>query len=212
MSETNLFTTEQEQFWAGQFGSNYTDRNQSDSLVRANLLFWCKILKRTGPIKSCFELGCNRGLNLDAIKAILPSCKTSGLEINAYAADQCASKGHQVVIESILDASRNSGMAIPAAEMSLIAGVLIHLNPEYLHVAYDLLYATSSRYILISEYFNPVPVEIPYRGHAGRLFKRDFAREIWARYPNLILVDYGFVWSQDPLAPKDDLTWFLFQK
>ena len=61
----------------------------------------------------------------------------------------------------------------------------------------------------MSEYFNPVPVEVSYRGHSERLFKRDFAREFWAKFPNLELVDYGFVWSEDPLAPKDNLTCFF---
>ena len=39
------------------------------------------MLRRTGPIANCFEIGCNRGLNLDAIKKLMPACKTSGLEI-----------------------------------------------------------------------------------------------------------------------------------
>lgn len=212
MSETTRFKTDQEQFWAGHFGDSYTERNQSDSIARSNLLFWANILKRTGPITSCFELGCNRGLNLDAIKTLLPSCKTSGLEINSYAANQCTSKGHQVLRESILSISTDAEVVIEPAEMSLIAGVLIHICPESLQIAYDLLYSASCRYMLVSEYFNPDPVEIPYRGHSGRLFKRDFAREIWAKFPKLTLMDYGFVWSQDPIAPKDDLTWFLFQK
>ncbi len=96
--------------------------------------------------------------------------------------------------------------------MSFASGVLIHLNPRGLDVAYDLLFSTSKAFILLSEYFNPQPVAIPYRGHENRLFKRDFAGELWARYPNLRLVDYGFIWSKDPVAPKDDTTWFLFQK
>jgi len=169
------------------------------------------VLKRTGPIQSCFEIGCNRGLNLDAIKTLLPACKTSGLEINAYAAKECASKGHQVFEGSILNASRESQSA-RIADLSFASGVLIHIEPGGLNEAYDLLLSTSKNFILISEYFNPQPVAIPYRGHENRLFKRDFAGELWARHPGLRLVDYGFVWSKDPVAPKDDTTWFLFQK
>jgi hypothetical protein len=98
------------------------------------------------------------------------------------------------------------------AELSIAFHVLIHINHESLNIAYELLYSLSRRFILISEYFNPTPVAIPYRGHENRLFKRDFAGEIWAQYPSLKLVDYGFVWSKDPIAPKDDTTWFLFEK
>jgi len=55
-------------------------------------------------------------------------------------------------------------------------------------------------------------VAIPYRGQENRLFKREFTGEIWALYPSLKLVDYGYVWSEDPIAPKDGTTWFLFEK
>ena len=41
---------------------------------------------------------------------------------------------------------------------------------------------------------------------------RDYAGEIWAQYPSLKLVDHGFVWGKDPIAPKDDPSWFLFVK
>lgn len=78
-------------------------------------------------------------------------------------------------------------------------------------MAYELLRMISTRLILISKYFNPAPVDIPCRGQENRLFKRDFAGEIWAQYPSLKLVDYEFVWSKDPIAPKDGTTWFLFE-
>jgi hypothetical protein len=32
------------------------------------------------------------------------------------------------------------------------------------------------------------------------------------RYPDLDLVDYGFVYHRDPLFPQDDMTWFLLQR
>lgn len=57
----------------------------------------------------------------------------------------------------------------------LIKGVLIHLDPNCLQEVYDKLYQTSKRYICMAEYYNPVPVEVSYRGHQEKLFKRDFA-------------------------------------
>lgn len=212
MADSKDYATEQEAFWAGGFGDDYTDRNDGDVITRSNLLFWRAILKRTGPISSCFEIGCNRGLNLDAIKTLLPACKTSGLEINSYAAKECAAKGHQVFEGSILAPPLAATGLNGMADLGIASGVLIHINPDNLNIAYELLYTLSNRFILISEYFNPVPIAIPYRGHKNRLFKRDFAGEIWAQYPSLRLIDYGFIWSKDPVAPKDDTTWFLFAK
>lgn len=96
--------------------------------------------------------------------------------------------------------------------MALIKGVLIHIAPEHLSSVYDKLYQSANRYILVAEYYNPTPVSIPYRGHQDRLFKRDFAGEMLDRFPDLQLVDYGFVYHRDPLFPQDDMTWFLLQK
>ncbi len=168
-------------------------------------------MKRTGPIQSCFEIGCNRGLNLDAIKTLLPACVTKGLEINAYAVEESTRKGHQVFNRSILTVPPDS-TAAGGADLTFASGVLIHIEPECLDTAYDFLFTTSKKFVLVSEYFSPQPVSVSYRGHQNRLFKRDFAGELWAKFPSLRLVDYGFVWSKDPVAPKDDTTWFLFQK
>ncbi len=74
------------------------------------------------------------------------------------------------------------------------------------------MFASASRYILVAEYYNPQPTEIAYRGHSGRLFKRDFAGELMDRFPDLSLVDYGFVYRRDANFPQDDLTWFLMEK
>jgi spore coat polysaccharide biosynthesis protein SpsF len=68
------------------------------------------------------------------------------------------------------------------------------------------------RYICICEYYNPTPVEVTYRGYQEKLFKRDFVGEILDMYPDLELVDYGFVYHRDNNFPQDDITWFLIQK
>lgn len=57
-----------------------------------------------------------------------------------------------------------------------------------------------------------MPVVVSYRGHEDRLFKRDFAGEMLDRYPDLELVDYGFVYHRDPNFPQDDPNWFLLRK
>ena len=65
--------------------------------------------------------------------------------------------------------------------------------------------------MLVAEYYNPVPVQIEYRGHDDRLYKRDFAGDLIENY-GLNLVDYGFVYKRDKQAPQDDISWFLLQK
>ena len=62
------------------------------------------------------------------------------------------------------------------------------------------------------EYYNPTPIEVTYRGHAGKLFKRDFAGATLDKCPDWRWVGYGLVYHRDPDFPQDDLTWFLLEK
>jgi spore coat polysaccharide biosynthesis protein SpsF len=97
-------------------------------------------------------------------------------------------------------------------ELVLTKGILIHLEPKSLPAVYRLLYDCSSRYVLVAEYYNPQPIAVPYRGHSGKLFKRDFAGEMLEQFSDLSLLDYGFVYRRDPTHPQDDITWFLMEK
>lgn len=65
----NNMSTEQENFWKGEFGDDYIARNKSKSLLAANLALFSEILKKTGPIQSVLELGCNVGMNLNSRSA-----------------------------------------------------------------------------------------------------------------------------------------------
>ena len=52
----NQFKTEQEKFWAGEFGTEYIQPNQGDALLASNLEFFCKALSATLGIKTSFAL------------------------------------------------------------------------------------------------------------------------------------------------------------
>ena len=203
------FKTEQESFWAGDFGTEYISRNQGDTLLASNLDFFAKSLRMAHGVGSCLEVGANIGMNLKALRLLHPSIEAHGVEINADAAAQLREVvGDECVHEaSILDFSSDREW-----DLALIKGVLIHMNPDVLPTIYDKLVAATSRYLLVAEYYNPVPVAISYRGHPDRLFKRDFAGEILDLYPEMELVDYGFAYHRDPNFPQDDITWFLMQK
>lgn len=198
--------TEQETFWAGAFGDTYTDRNATTHLVSQVALF-TKILARTEGVDSAFELGANCGTNLRALRTLLPKARLGGVEINRHAYEQMRQiEGVQAVHGSLLDL----GPPEPCA-LTFTSGVLIHIAPDRLPVAYAKLVEASRRYVVVIEYYNPTPVEVSYRGHTEKLFKRDFAGELLDAFA-LRLVDYGFVWRRDPNFPADDVTWFLLEK
>ncbi len=203
------FKTPQEEFWAGEFGTDYIGRNNSEELLASNLNFFTKALKQAGRLTSCLEFGANIGMNLKALQLLYPGMHLEAIEINPDAAQQLTN----LIGEShVFEGSIFEYPVATKVDLSLIKGVLIHIDPDMLDTVYEKLYQASNRLILICEYYNPTPVSISYRGHADRLFKRDFAGEMLEKYPDLMLVDYGFSYRRDPAFPQDDITWFLMQK
>jgi spore coat polysaccharide biosynthesis protein SpsF len=203
------YRTEQENFWAGVFGTEYIKRNDSQELLASNLSFFSRTLSKAGALKSCVEFGANIGMNLRAIKLLYPSIELSAVEINKDAAQELISfiGDHAVFNGSIFDYPIEK-----KSNLVLIKGVLIHINPDELKTAYGKIYDATNCNILICEYYNPSPVAIPYRGYSDRLFKRDFAGEMLDMYKDLELIDYGFAYHRDLAFPQDDINWFLMKK
>jgi len=205
---SNLVKTEQESFWEGEFGNLYVTRNQNSQYLVSNLALFSQILSKTKAIASVIEFGANIGFNLMALKQLLPTAHFSAIEINQKAVEQLSQLDWvQIYHQSILDFQPTE-----QKDFVLSKGVLIHIGPAVLDKVYALLYSSSKRYICLVEYYNPSPVEVTYRGHENKLFKRDFAGEMLDRFPDLELVDYGFVYHRDRHFPLDDMNWFLLEK
>jgi spore coat polysaccharide biosynthesis protein SpsF len=203
------FQTSQEEFWAGEFGTKYIGRNDSQELLASNLNFFSKTLKQAGQISSCLEFGANIGMNLRALKLLYPRMNFKGIEINPAAANELRKL---VGPENVFEGSIFDYRVIDTVDLALIKGVLIHINPDKLDDVYCKLYESTTRFILLCEYYNPSPVTISYRGHSDRLFKRDFAGELLEKFSDLKLVDYGFSYKRDIPFPQDDITWFLMER
>lgn len=202
-----MFKTEQEEFWAGSFGDEYIGRNQSPEFINRKVAFWADVLKSASGVKSCTEFGCNMGANLIALNRLNPAVELNAYEINSNAID--IAKSHQIA--NIEQKSIVEEISQKTVDLTFTVAVLIHINPELLSRVYTNLVEGSHRYVMVAEYYDPNPVEVNYRGHEGRLFKRDFAGEMIDAF-DLKLVNYGFVYHRDNAAPQDDLTWFLMEK
>jgi len=201
-------STAQEKLWAGEFGDAYTLRNRGEALVAARTALWSRALARCERIESLTELGSNLGLNLMALRRLLPDAAMRGVEINPSAAEELRRNvpGAEVVEGSFLE-RRELG----TSDLALTCGVLIHVPPDALPRAYDVLARVATRYVVVCEYYAPKPVSLAYRGHENLLFKRDFAGEFMDAHP-FRLLDYGFVYHRDPQFPMDDLNWFTLER
>lgn len=209
-SMNKSYKTEQEKFWASDdWGKEYANRNNKEKIKNFINLFSKVFSRCSNDINSVIEFGSNIGLNLHAINTLFNDVDISAIEINKNAIEELNKLDfiNTVYNQSILDFEIDK-----KRDFVFIKGVLIHINPDYLDVVYEKLYNCSNRYILITEYYNPTPVSITYRGHEDKLFKRDFAGDMLDKYKDLKLVDYGFCYHRDNMFPLDDSTWFLLEK
>ena len=199
---------DQSSFWSGDFGDEYILRNTSKDESVVKMIMFGRMLKNANKVGSAVELGCNIGLNLEALKSLNDDVSLCGYEINRNA----ILKARDLGIGSIQEANITRPIKIEAKfEMSFTVGVLIHIAPEQLTQVYENLYNLSSRYILICEYYNPTPVMVEYRDNKDKLFKRDFAGEMLDLY-DLTLIDYGFFYNRDNQFKYGDFNWFLLER
>lgn len=209
-----------EQFWKGEFGDTYTERNEESPVgsVESNIHFFRKALDRTIPrggiryekgieqFQTAVEFGAGTGRNIVAIDRVCSGrVSFTAVEINPAALERLTSVCGNVIAQSFLDYD-----CPYQHDLAFTKGVLIHTAPEDLPRAYAALFKASRRYVLVCEYYCPSPRMIPYRGHNDRLWARDFAGEMMRAHP-LKLLDYGFVSKYDE-HPQDDLSWFLMEK
>ena len=93
------FETEQENFWAGEFGDEYIDRNHNGELIKSNVVLFREIFSHMENVKSVTEFGCNIGLNLAAIEQLLLRMTLQGYEINQ--------KAIQIALKTLLKSLKN---------------------------------------------------------------------------------------------------------
>jgi pseudaminic acid biosynthesis-associated methylase len=203
--------TAQSAFWQGEFGDEYTHRNAIKASDREP--FFKTIIDRAPDIETVLELGANKGHNLIALNNVKSSIQSAGLEINPTAVEQLQAIPSVTGIHG--DILADEFALNDTYDLVMTCGVMIHLNPEKLTLVYNRMRKASNKYVLINEYFNPSPVQINYRGHDDRLFKRDFAGEFLdvadAAGDPFDVVDTGFLWRRN--SPSwDDTTWFLFKR
>jgi pseudaminic acid biosynthesis-associated methylase len=134
------FNTEQEQFWATDFGNDYPSRNEGEKMISSNLALFSKIFKNCPAIQSAAEFGCNIGLNLIAINRINKQLKLRGYEINENAAKTAREANIAEIINTTVIEPLNANSTF---DLTFTKGVLIHINPEMLQAVYQNLFDLS---------------------------------------------------------------------
>lgn len=157
------------EFWAGSFGTEYTQRNRVNWQDRVP--FWQHILELTNA-QSFLEVGTNAGWNLQAIRSLNQEAMMSGVDLNENALREAQAAGLDVEVAQGYDVAKIFGAG--SCELAFTSGVLIHVPPEDLVSTMTAIRDVSSQFVLAVEYDSQEEREIDYRGHAGKLWARPF--------------------------------------
>jgi len=194
-----------EALWAGDFGDAYSVRNAAAAEGRRP--FWDARHAQLG-FASALEVGCNVGGNLRWLAELLGPDNVAGVDVNEQALEtlRAALPG--------VDARRAPARELPfgdgAFDLVFTTGVLIHQPPAELPAVMDEIVRCSRSYVLCGEYHANALEEVPYRGQEGALFRNDYGRLYRERFPDLRLVEEGFLARDD--GPWDDLTYWVFAR
>jgi pseudaminic acid biosynthesis-associated methylase len=157
-------------FWAGEFGSAYTKRNNrvpwSDRVP-----FWRRIVELT-KAQSFLDVGCNIGWNLLALQQMGSQLMLSGVDINDDALQHAQNHGFDAHLCPADQVVEKFGAG--ACDMAITSGVLIHVAPEDLKRTMRAIVDVSSRWVVAVEYDAINETEVEYRGHKGKLWRRPY--------------------------------------
>ena len=184
--------TQQINFWSGEFGKEYTDRNflnadQWDAFYQEN--FGVTKIEINNPLlenlpkdAKILEVGCNIGLQLLGLQR-MGFTNLYGIELQDYAAQRAKeiTKGINIV--------QGSGFDIPFKDnyFDLVCtnGVLIHIAPKDLSVIMAEIHRCSKQYIAGFEYYAEDVTNINYRENDGFLWKADYSKIYQEQFSNL---------------------------
>ena len=194
--------TPQLALWRSEFGHDYTNRNDRDRPER--VAAWRNLLEGVAPVR-VLEVGCNVGWNLVYLER-LGIHELYGIEPQPSAVERARYRrpAFNVLHGTAFDLPFRDGFF----DLVFTSGVLIHIAPESLGTALDEIARVSRRWIAAVEYDHPSEQEVPYRGHAGALWKRDHGAVWQARHAlrRLRHLEFG------PAEGYDSCTAHLFEK
>jgi pseudaminic acid biosynthesis-associated methylase len=196
-------STPQLALWTSDLGRDYTARNDHERPERVDA--WRRLLGGDAPPR-VIEVGCNVGWNLEYLRR-LGAAELCAVEPQAAAVARARQRGASFGV------LQGTAFALPFrdgwADLAFTSGVLIHIAPRDLDAALAEIYRVSRRWIAAIEYDHPTEVEVPYRGHAAALWKRDHGAAWLRRFPDLHLVRRL---ALGPADGYDDCTAHLFEK
>ena len=195
--------TEQENFWAGAFGTEYSRRNSFD-FEGWNAWYLENFGKSKEAINHEFltdlprdarilEVGCNVGQQLHCLQR-MGFTNLYGVELQPSAVEEC----HRRFPD--LNVIVGSGFDLPFKDaffdLVFTNGVLIHIAPDHLPKIMSEVYRCTGKYIWGFEYYSETVKEIPYRGNRNVLWKANYRKmylDAFSLLAEAKVVDYPYI-------------------
>lgn len=196
--------TRLEALWSGEFGDEYVTRNADAYDQRAP--FWRSILEGH-PCRRVLEVGANVGGNLQWVAEHVEATQVYGVDVNRSALQRLQQRVPGV--NALWSPARELPFRDRWFDLVFTMGVLIHQPDATLPLVMAEMVRCSRRWVLCGEYFGETTEEVPYRGHDGALFRRDYGRRFAELFPDLQQVGTGFLGRDEGW---DDVTWWLFER
>lgn len=186
-------TTIQEQFWKGDFGKEYTDRNKwsndeewdkiyLDTWGLTKLEINNKVLRDVPRDIKILEVGCNYGAQLRGLQR-MGFTNLYGVELQSYAVEESKKvySGLNIITGSGFDLPFKNGFF----DLVCTNGVLIHISPNDHSAFMKEIYRCSNKYIMGWEYYNVEIKELNYRDNQGYMWKADYSKIYQNNFPGL---------------------------
>ena len=195
MGANTLLETDQIRAWSGDFGRDYTDRN-NHTPVQLDQFYLRTYGVTRGELNQRFlegvpknarvlEVGCNIGTQL-LLLAEMGFTNLFGIEIQSYALERAKQRlGDARVVQA-------SALSIPFADryfdLVFTSGVLIHIAPADLPIALAEIHRCTRKLVWGMEYYASQMSGIVYRDNHNLLWKADYARLYQQTFDDLNLV------------------------
>lgn len=163
--------------------------------------FWDHMQAMTDAM-SVLEVGCNAGWNLRALRENSPGVTLCGIDINYSAIREARHEGF-----TAWEQGASEPIGRRNFDLVFTAGVLIHVHPYALKEIMRNIVEASRRYVLAVEYGDEKEVEVEYRGHAGKLWRRPFGKLY--EDMDLKMVETGFLTKEEGF---DNTTYWLLER
>lgn len=211
--------TPQENFWTGDFGREYTDRNSrqldewnsfyEDTWGQSKLEMNQEFVGQLPREARILEVGCNTGMQLRGLQ-VAGFTNLYGVELQSYAVEKAKEYTRRISIV------QGSGFDLPFKDnffdVVVTNGVLIHIAPADLPRIMAEMVRCAGRYIWGFEYFASALTAVPYRGNQGFLWKADYARLFLTQFPELRLVKQVHYSYRSPAEQGNMDSMYLLEK